>query len=349
MKNRTILVIIIIGLLIFCSPAGKTAEKKLNPDGIVLHSYDCPGPCGENAPKNYGSPLKNYHYIVKKNGDILKGFPEDKIIPHIGGKYLSRSLSVMVEGTFRESPFIDSLKADTGLPQKQFNSLKKLLFSLMKKHNIPLSQIERHVDHDEGQFCPAAGFEYFNLLYSMAKDMIKGRNKKTLEEICNEKNIAIPIKNARLVIRKKLYTLDLYAGKTHLRSYGIALSSSPGGDKLKEWDRKTPLGKFYICEKYPMRAWMEISYPTNQHAATALKKKIIGKATYDAIRNSQKTGNIPPHNTGMGQDVGLHAAGFPYGKMRNNSTAGCMGTEDPEAYELYYCVPLGAVVEIYEK
>lgn len=346
--RNSLIILIIMGLLFLCSHGAKAGEKKLTPDGIVLHSYDCPGPHGENAPKNYGNPLKNYHYIVKKNGEILKGYPEDRIIPHIGGKYLSRSLSVMIEGSFVRSPFIDSLKTSTSLPEKQFNSLKKLLFTLMKKHNIPLSQIERHVDHDEGQFCPAEGFEYFDILYSMAKEIIKSKNKKTLEDICSEKNIAIPIKNARLVIRKKAYTLDLYAGKVHLRRYAIALSSKPKGDKLKEWDRKTPLGKFYVCEKYPMRAWMEISYPTNQHAAIALKKGIINKTTYNAIAASQKIGNIPPHNTGMGHDVGLHAAGFPYGKMRKDCTAGCIGTEDPEAYELYYCVPLRSLVEIYE-
>ncbi len=346
--RNTFIFIVTMGLLLLCSISVNAEEKKLTPDGIVLHSYDCPGPLGKPAPKNYGNPLKNYHYLVKKNGEILKGYPEDKIIPHMGGKYLSRSLSVMVEGTFVRSPFIDSLKTNTTLPDKQFNSLKKLLFTLMKKHNIPLSQIERHVDHDEGQFCPAEGFGYFDLLYSMAKDMIHNNNKKTLEEICNAKNISIPIENARLVIRKKAYTLDLYAGKVHLRRYAIALSSQPKGDKIKEGDRKTPLGKFYVCEKYPMRAWMEISYPTSLHAAIALKKGIINKITYNAIVKSQKTGNIPPHNTGMGHDVGLHAAGFPYGKMRKNCTAGCVGTEDPEAYELYYSVPLNSVVEIYE-
>lgn len=350
MKNMKTLIIILIitGLLFLCPSEGWSSEKKLTPDGIVLHSWDCPGPLGENAPKSFGDPLKNYHYMVKKNGAIVRGFPEDKVIPHIGGKFLSRSLSVMVEGNFKESPFIDSLNKSGSLPEKQLNSLKKLLFTLIKKHNIPLSQIERHVDHDEGQFCPAEGFDYFGILYSMSKDMIKGKDRKTLEEICREKNIDIPIKNARLVVRKKTYTLDLYSGNIHLRRYSAAFSGKPKGDKVKEGDKKTPVGKFYICEKYPMRAWMEISYPTKEHASAALKKGGINKNTYEAIIGAQKAGNIPPHNTGMGHDVGLHAAGYPYGKMKKTVTAGCVAVEDPEAYELYYCIPLGAVVEIEE-
>ena len=347
MKNLKVLFTIFILFLFIITPVyGKEKPKKLKPDGIVIHSYDCKGPLGKYAAKKFGNPLKNYHYIVKINGDIIAGQPEDKIIPHIGSKFLSRSLSVMVEGNFRQNPFINNLDKNHSLPAKQFKSLKNLLYMLMKKYNIPLSQIERHVDHDEGRYCPGYNFPYFQVLYSMAKEILKKHGRETLEEICKRKNISIPIKNARLVVNKSRYTLDLYSGKILLRTYPIAMSNKPKGDKIKEWDRKTPLGKFYICEKYPMRAWMEISYPTKRHAKIALSRKKINKNTHDNITTSQDLRCIPPHKTGMGHDVGLHAGGFDYGKLRKDCTAGCIGLEDPEAYEIYYAVPLGTEVII---
>jgi len=270
------------------------------------------------------------------------------VIPHIGGKFLKRSLSIMVQGKFKRDPFISSPGKTRGMTNKQLNSLKKLLFRLMGRYKIPLSQIERHMDHDEGQMCPGDDFPYFEILYSMSKDLMRGRKRKLLDSICREKGIPVPIKDARIVIKKSKFRMYLYSGKVLLKSYSIGMSRRPKGDKQKEGDFKTPAGKFYVCEKYPMRAWMEISYPGKRHANIALKKKRINKNTYKALKRAVAINGVPLHHTGLGQDIGIHAGGFPYGKMRKNSTAGCISMEDPEAFELYHAVLLGAKVEIYE-
>ena len=338
----SIALVIVLIFLFTLKLLAKKKEKELKPDGIVIHSYDCNGPHGKRAPKEYGDPLKNYHYLVKKNGKIVKGKPEKKIIPHIGSRYLHRSLSVMVEGNFEKGPFINSISTNPALSKKQFTSLKKLLFKLMKKYKIPLSQIERHIDHDECRNCPGSGFPYFEILYSMSIDLIKAHGNKLLEVVCREKGVKIPIENARLIIDKSKLRMDLYAGNKHLKTYSIGLSRKPKGDKVKYGDLKTPTGNFYISEKYPMRAWMEISYPDKRHLEMGLKKGLIDKKTYDESLVWVERKGIPPHGTKLGDDVGIHAGGFPYLKMRKDSTAGCISLEDPEAFEVYYAVPLGA-------
>ncbi|MCD4785941.1 MAG: N-acetylmuramoyl-L-alanine amidase [Candidatus Eremiobacteraeota bacterium] len=343
--------IILVFILVFSialTLLAKKQKKEFKPDGIVIHSYDCKGPYGKHAPKDYGNPLNNYHYMVKKDGTILRGKPGKKILPHIGSKFLHRSLSVMVEGNFQKGPFINSLSEKPALPQKQFISLKKLLFMLMKKNKIPLAQIERHMDHDERRNCPGSGFPYFEVLYSMSLDLIRKHGNKPLEEICREKGVKIPIENARMVIDKSKFKMDLYAGDVHLKTYSIGLSRKPKGDKVKYGDLKTPVGDFYITEKYPMRAWMEISYPDKKHLKMGLKRGLIDKKTYKKALVWVERGGIPPHGTKIGDDVGMHAGGFPYKKMRKNSTAGCVSLEDPEAFEIYYAIPLGAGVKIGE-
>lgn len=341
-------VIFLICLLAFTCRDCAGKNKKLKPDGIVLHSYDCGASGDVKTPKEYGCALKNYHYLVTRDGRIIPGKPEEEILPHIGGKFVGRSLSVLVEGKFQPSPFIDFLKNSPSMTAPQEKALKKVLTGLMAKYKIPLSQVERHIEHDTGMDCPGPSFPYFELLYSMAVEMIKAKGNPLLEDICLKKGVALPIKNAKLKIDKSKYRMDLYAGKAHLKTYHIGLSRLPKGDKVKEGDLKTPQGKFYICEKYPMRAWMEISYPNLSHAKEGLKKKIIDREKFQEIKTNLKDGGIPPHNTGLGHDVGIHAGGFPYGEMPKACTAGCIALEDPEAFEVFNAVPLGTEVEITE-
>jgi hypothetical protein len=142
--------------------------------------------------------------------------------------------------------------------------------------------------------------------------------------------------------------VKLYSGDVLLKTYKIGLSNQPKGDKLRRGDRRTPVGTFYISEKFPMRAWMEINYPSSRHAKIGLEKNIIDKTIYERIVACEKTGNIPLHDTPMGDDVGFHAGGFPYGRMRIDYTAGCIGFEDPEAFEVFFAVPVGTKVIIKE-
>ncbi|MFP4498524.1 MAG: murein L,D-transpeptidase family protein, partial [Vulcanimicrobiota bacterium] len=230
----------------------------------------------------------------------------------------------------------------------QKHALEELLFELMKEYEIPLSQIERHKDHDLELSCPGGNFSYFELLHSMAIKILRANRQPLLEEIIAEKGLKLPLEDAQLVVYKSRYRMDLYSGKILLKSYKIGLSNKPAGDKLKEGDRRTPVGEYYICEKYPMRAWMEINYPNKQNAEKGLKNKVIDKEQYRKIVYFAGMGGIPWHDSDMGNDIGLHAGGFDYGRMRKDYTAGCVGLEDAEAYEIHRIILPGTRVLIKE-
>lgn len=339
------LLLIIFLLCISFKVSSQVKNQKI--DGIVLHSFDCQGRWNAQRGIPEGGGRNRYHYLVKTDGTVHQGAPLDQALPHISGRFAPRSLSIMIEGSFKTGFFLDSIEDEGKISSQQREALVKLLLTLMDRYDIPLSQIERHMDHDEPVFCPGSGFPFFEILYETALKVIKSAGNKTLEEICKTHGLTLPLENAEIVVYKSQYQLELYEGDTLLKTYKIGLSRLPQGDKIKQGDLKTPEGSFFITEKYPMRAWMEISYPTEKHVKAGLEKKIITGAQYDSIMNQLKRGGIAPHHTGLGHDVGFHAGGFPYGRLRKDSTAGCIVLEDPEAFEFFKAVPLGSSVKIY--
>jgi hypothetical protein len=332
-------------LSVFSQVAG---QNEMKPDGIIIHASGCPGPQGQMGMQNKIPSDRNFHYIVMRDGKVYPGFQENRALMHIGNRMTNRSISVLVEINRESKSYSSFDDNDIRLTVQQRKSFEELLFQLMNRHDIPLSQIERHVDYDLCTDCPGHHFPYFEILYSMAKRMIASANRPLLEDICRNRGISLPLENAVLIVDKSTYQLNLFAGNVHLKSYDIGLSNQPKGDKLRRGDRRTPLGTFYICEKFPMRGWMEISYPGARHAKIGIEKNIIDKHQYDEIVACEKAGGIPWHYSPMGNDVGFHAAGFPYKRMRKDSTAGCIVLEDPEAFELFHAVPLGSKVTIRE-
>jgi len=53
----------------------------------------------------------------------------------------------------------------------------------------------------------------------------------------------------RIVVRKRARRLLLYSDKELVRTYRVGLGLSPVGDKVREGDRRTPEGDFYIFTK----------------------------------------------------------------------------------------------------
>ena len=70
-----------------------------------------------------------------------------------------------------------------------------------------------------------------------------------------------------ILVEKSKRTLTLYYRNNLIKTYKIALGSSPVGDKEVEGDMKTPEGKYYIISKNPHSSYhlsLKISYPSKQ-------------------------------------------------------------------------------------
>jgi murein L,D-transpeptidase YafK len=136
----------------------------------------------------------------------------------------------------------------------------------------------------------------------------------------------------------------LFSGDKLVRTYRIGLGLSPLGDKVRQGDRRTPEGDFYVFTKNEKSAFylsLGISYPNAGHAERGLRDGLITKAQYFAIMQALRAGTAPPQNTRLGGDIYIHGNG-----SASDWTWGCVALDDPDIGELFSAIPLGTPVRI---
>ena len=162
--------------------------------------------------------------------------------------------------------------------------------------------------------------------------------------IRNDPELKLPLGNPKIVVKKARRQLLLYSGGKLLRTYRVGLGLSPVGDKVREGDRRTPEGDFYIFTKNDKSAFylsLGISYPNAPHAARGLRDGLITKAQYDVIMQALKAKKAPPQNTALGGDIYIHGNG-----ASSDWTWGCIALENENVRELFNAVPVGTPVTI---
>src|SRR5437763_16522930 len=83
-----------------------------------------------------------------------------------------------------------------------------------------------------------------------------------------------PLNQPKIIVKKAERKLYLYSDKKLVRTYRVGLGLSPIGDKVREGDRRTPEGDFYIFTKNDRSAYylsLGISYPNAAHARRGLR------------------------------------------------------------------------------
>jgi murein L,D-transpeptidase YafK len=142
---------------------------------------------------------------------------------------------------------------------------------------------------------------------------------------------ATPDKADHILIEKAERRMTLTRGGETLKTYRIALGSSPVGDKEKQGDGRTPEGSYRISFKNPHSKFhlsLKISYPDRADRAAA-----------------QRAGVDP------GGDIFIHGApgtsGVPAALvLRRDWTLGCIAVSNDEIEEIWRLVDVGTKVEI---
>src|SRR3989442_10910665 len=65
----------------------------------------------------------------------------------------------------------------------------------------------------------------------------------------NTSPLKLPLSHPSIVVKKSQRQLLLFSNGKLVRTYHIALGLSPTGDKVRQGDRRTPEGSFYIFAK----------------------------------------------------------------------------------------------------
>lgn len=178
---------------------------------------------------------------------------------------------------------------------------------------------------------------------------------ETLRSVIDRLKLPLPVPNAHIVVLKSQRRLDLYSGKTLLKSYQVALGKNPNGHKQREGDGRTPEGQFYICTRNgrtsAFHMFLGLSYPALPDAKRAVKNKTITPREFNAIRGRLASRAAPLWETRLGGWVGIHGGSdSSFARKRTQErggpdwTGGCIAVTDREIEEIYAATKMGTPV-----
>lgn len=131
----------------------------------------------------------------------------------------------------------------------------------------------------------------------------------------------------------------------------IAIGRNGAGEKNHRGDDITPLGDYrigWINEKSNFRKFFGLTFPNVDHAESALKKGKIDSDTYYAITKAHSVGQVPPQNTGLGGQIGIHGLGSGSLAIHKsmNWTHGCIALTNAQIDQLSQWVEKGTLVTV---
>jgi murein L,D-transpeptidase YafK len=160
----------------------------------------------------------------------------------------------------------------------------------------------------------------------------------------NRNPLKLPLINPKIIVFKSKRRLELYSNDELVRAYRIGLGTNPVGDKVRQGDRRTPEGQFYICIKNSQSKYylsLGLSYPNEEAAERGLREGLINGARHKEIVNAIKRRRTPPQNTALGGEIFIHGHGSD-----DDWTWGCVALDNRNIKELFEAVPLGTSVVI---
>jgi len=131
----------------------------------------------------------------------------------------------------------------------------------------------------------------------------------------------------------------------------VVIGRKGAGTKQYRGDDITPLGNYrigWINEKSSFRKFFGLTYPNREHAEKALLKGLIDRKTYDDIIWAEYRGQIPPQNTGLGGQIGIHGLGRGSLSIHEvfDWTHGCIALTNDQIDRLSQYVEKGTLVTV---
>ena len=131
----------------------------------------------------------------------------------------------------------------------------------------------------------------------------------------------------------------------------VVIGRKGAGNKEYRGDDVTPLGNYrigWINDKSSFRKFFGLTYPNVQQAQDALDKGKIDPETYQAIETAHARGDIPPQNTVLGGQIGIHGLGSGSLLVHEEFdwTHGCIALTNEQIDRLSQYVEKGTLVTV---
>jgi murein L,D-transpeptidase YafK len=158
--------------------------------------------------------------------------------------------------------------------------------------------------------------------------------------------------NIRIVIDTKALTLQVLEGDREMLTFkDIAIGRYGTSLNRRRGDNKTPLGHFnisWITDNTSFHRFFGINYPNKEYAERAFRAGHLDQKTWDKIRQALASGRLPPQNTILGGNLGIHGIGQGDTEVHKqyNWTNGCIALTNDQIDILTDWIRIGTPVEI---
>ncbi len=170
--------------------------------------------------------------------------------------------------------------------------------------------------------------------------------------LCIAPGIGFADSDVWLLVDTQKLSVEVKKGdKTVAVLENIAIGRNGAGEKNHRGDDVTPLGNYrigWINERSAFRKFFGLTYPNVEHADNALKQGKIGLDTYESIARAHSAGQIPPQDTNLGGQIGIHGLGSANLSIHKsmNWTHGCIALTNDQIDQLSQWVEKGTLVTV---
>lgn len=174
----------------------------------------------------------------------------------------------------------------------------------------------------------------------------------SLFSLCLLPSINFADSNVWLLVDTQKLSVEVKKGdKTVAVLENIAIGRNGSGEKNHRGDDVTPLGNYrigWINKQSPFHKFFGLTYPNVENADNALRQGKIGLDTYEAIARAHSAGQIPPQNTDLGGQIGIHGLGSANLSIHKsmNWTHGCIALTNDQIDQLSQWVEKGTLVTV---
>ena len=165
-------------------------------------------------------------------------------------------------------------------------------------------------------------------------------------------SISLADRDVWLLIDTQTRNLEIKKGEQTLEVLEhVVIGRKGAGTKERRGDDITPLGNYrigWVNEKSSFRKFFGLTYPNREHAERALLRGLINRDTYDAIVTAEFRGQIPPQNTDLGGQIGIHGLGSGSLSVHEvfDWTHGCIALRNDQIDRLSQYVEKGMLVTV---
>lgn len=155
-----------------------------------------------------------------------------------------------------------------------------------------------------------------------------------------------------ILIETKSHLLHVMAGEEEKEVFGgIAIGRKGAGLEKARNDDKTPIGEYrigWVNENSKFRRFYGLTYPNLDNAKRAYRSGMIGESAFRAIMRASIIEEVPPQNTALGGQIGIHGIGAGDRRVHEEFdwTHGCIAMTNEQIDRLGPWLKKGTLVVI---